>query len=416
VPAARLVLAYGVDIPLTDEWAILPLLRKLAEGRGLAFEDWWHFHNEHRPMFPRMLIVGLARLSSWDITWELRANLVLTALSTALVVGFYWRLARPAGLTLVPLAVSTLFFSPVQWHNWLWGWQVEVFLCVFGALLALVLLSVPGLLALAGSVAAATLSALSYGSGLCVWIAGVPLAAFASGGRLRWVRIGVWTAAGAALVYSYFQGYKRLGHHPPLALVTSEPAGVLGFVAAYLGAPLTQDGVPWATAVGAVGLLGFVVLVLLAARGALRGGRLALLAIALGAFAIGSAIITAQARLGFGAHQAAISRYTSFGLLLWVSLVLLAEAATVPRRARTALHVVVVVLSLRASATAWPRALDRSDALATARLALREPDYAPDRLGTDPRFKILLPRPASLAKSIEFLRAHRLSVYRETAN
>ena len=66
VPAVFLVcmiLRFHVNVPYYDEWEMASKLEKTYTGT-LGFQDIWGQHNEHHPVFPRMIILVLARLSS----------------------------------------------------------------------------------------------------------------------------------------------------------------------------------------------------------------------------------------------------------------------------------------------------------------------------------------------------------------
>jgi hypothetical protein len=54
----------------------VPLLDKMYRGE-LAFPDLWAQHNEHRLLFPKIIMLVLARSTGWDIRYELALNLLL---------------------------------------------------------------------------------------------------------------------------------------------------------------------------------------------------------------------------------------------------------------------------------------------------------------------------------------------------
>ncbi len=81
------VFRYAVPIPILDQWALLPLLEKSYQ-HPLTWGDFWAQHNEHRLVFPRLIMLLCARLSGWDLRWELAVNLLLG-------VGIYAALSLP---------------------------------------------------------------------------------------------------------------------------------------------------------------------------------------------------------------------------------------------------------------------------------------------------------------------------------
>src|SRR5262245_47886755 len=73
-PAAligALVHAFGVDVPVLDQWdGVCPLFEKWETGT-LRFADFPALHNEHRMVFPRLVMFGLAWGSGWNVRLEM---------------------------------------------------------------------------------------------------------------------------------------------------------------------------------------------------------------------------------------------------------------------------------------------------------------------------------------------------------
>src|SRR3954471_7571354 len=65
-----------VDVPFGDQWELVPRLDHLDAGT-LTFNDVWRQHNEHRPMFPILIMLGLAQFTSWNISAEIAVNVGL---------------------------------------------------------------------------------------------------------------------------------------------------------------------------------------------------------------------------------------------------------------------------------------------------------------------------------------------------
>ena len=60
------VYKFGITIPYWDQWELVPLLEKM-HNHTLTLADLWAQHNEHRIIFPKILMMLLARLSNWNI-------------------------------------------------------------------------------------------------------------------------------------------------------------------------------------------------------------------------------------------------------------------------------------------------------------------------------------------------------------
>src|SRR5688572_3734411 len=120
-----LILNYGVDVPIWDDWETALLIEKFSQGT-LTAADLFAKHNEYRQFFPNLLFVLLGWVTHWDLRYQMVSSFLL-----ACVVSF--NIYRLAQLTsggsklrgLVQFVVSNiLIFSPMQYENWLMGIQV----------------------------------------------------------------------------------------------------------------------------------------------------------------------------------------------------------------------------------------------------------------------------------------------------
>lgn len=340
-----LLTRWAVDVPAWEEWRLGVMLTDLLDGR-LGLADVWSQHNEHRPLVSRVILLALARASGWNVYWELTANVVVQIASYLAFAAVGLSAVRGAArLAMLPAiaASSWLLFSPVQWENWMWGWQLAIFATV-GAT-ALVALGIArwrgGWAGLAVTWLAAIAGVLSFATGLGLLVL-LPIAVAlhpAAGPRRR--RAALLSAALAlGMLGAYLAG---LDFTPP----TSRPAPIdpraewylVGYyLLVYLGAPLGAPDVEPALRWGAAGLVLLVMAWLALPRGERRSAVvLAWLVVAL--VAVGGGLLTGTGRGGYGIRSALVSRYTSIGLLFWVALVYLwnhalqlrLRAALVPR-------------------------------------------------------------------------------------
>src|SRR3990172_9068730 len=163
---------YHVDCPVGDEWALAPLLQKSFEG-SLTFHDFWIQHNEHRLIFPKIVLLLLARWTSWNITYELLAN-VLLGVGILLVLGYQVKRIDPETRRFLPI-LSFLVFSLNQSENWFSGWQIQIFMNVLAMILGMVLLSqrVTTWLRIMGAALLGIVASYSFASGMAYWLLGI---------------------------------------------------------------------------------------------------------------------------------------------------------------------------------------------------------------------------------------------------
>ena len=98
--------------------------------------DLWPVHNEHRILFPRLVLLGAAVAFDLRLCWIMALGVLLT-LATWLVLR-RGLLPPPHARSRTPtawaLALAALpLFSLHAWGNWTWGIQIVVFACVAGA-------------------------------------------------------------------------------------------------------------------------------------------------------------------------------------------------------------------------------------------------------------------------------------------
>lgn len=419
----RLLVRHHVDVLFWDQWGMLEFVSKWLDGQ-LAPHDLWRQANEHRPLFPRLVLIPLAWLTGWNTRVEVAINVALmggllalfaSALATA------GRRAHVANPWLVLPIVSLLVFSPNQWENWLWGWQFLVFLQVGAVVAGFWCLTgeQPSRLRFAVALMLGVVASYSFGGGLVYWGIG-PLALLFGQRRGCVARLVAWILVGGLTAASYFVGYHSIAGHPPWSANFVDWYGLrnfLGFVPTYIGAPLVSTDRQVARAAGAVGLALFVLLGGLALVGR-RTREAAWFPVMMGAWVVGCAVLTALGRAPTGQEQALASRYITMSMPFWVALVMLLQlapaAATVSTlQHRAALTMVswaaVVGLGLFALLD-WPRgaaAFVRWEGrLAPARQALIDGR-------NDPVLGHIFPSVPHVVEWREDLRRHRLSVFRD---
>lgn len=318
-------LLFSHNIPYLDQWEFIPFLQKFHDG-GLNLGDFWAQHNEHRILFPRMIMLGFAVCTGWNIYYELAVNLLLGT-------GIFLLLIKPllrtgAGAHWNIVLASLMLFSLGQWQNWFLGWQLQVFLSLFMVIVALRTLSRKKLNAARFSFAilAGSVAMFSFANGMLVWPLGLILL-WRTENRTKWLAL--WSATAILLACAYFRGYQAPSYHPSFSTSLHMPGNLLAYVFIYLGQPVAGFSGFGAVAAGAFGMAAWGILSVMAVREKEADDLLEfsippMFFVALGLYAVASAIITAFARAGFGAEQALSSRYVTLASPLWISILALA--------------------------------------------------------------------------------------------
>lgn len=317
---AALTARFGCDVPFIDECRFAPMVVKAFQG-SLPLREIWAQQNEHRAFFSGLTMLILARLSRWDVRWELAANIALAGGIFALCAVLLNRTARKNGPGAALPLVSLLVFSLTQWENWLWGIQLNEFLSLLAFCGVVVFLSRDKMRSkdLAAAAVCAVVSSYSFGNGLWSWPAALLLLGAARAPRRV---LAATVGLASAVVLIYFAGYQRPAHHP--APVFDDPVRLVHFALIFLGGPVCNFDRSGAALAGLAGVaaLGWASLRLLQTKSA--GWRDLAPAWALAGYALASAAAAAVTRLGFGHVEGALaSRYATFANPLWIALVLL---------------------------------------------------------------------------------------------
>jgi len=341
------VARYAIDVPYLDQWDFAPLIDKMYQGQ-LTFHDLWMQFNEHRIFFPKLIMLGLARLTHWNIRYESAVSVFL-AMAVFLVLTCQIRAtARVFGqkqLRWALPACSLVAFSVSQYENFLWGWQLGLLLGLLASLGAILLLANPplGWGKFAAAIALGVVATYSFANGVLVWVIGLGLLFVIPTAAInKRMAIATWTFAATLCVGLYLWGYQKPEHHPQLTSIFNRPVLFISYVLKYIGSTCAQYGeggvLPdriWALVLGLAGLLvmGWAGWKVARQTGSYPDGaaypdgakaRVALAPyFAMCAYSLGTALMTATARGGFGRGQALCSRYCSMTGPLWFSIIVM---------------------------------------------------------------------------------------------
>ncbi|PYL05590.1 MAG: hypothetical protein DME34_11085 [Verrucomicrobia bacterium] len=376
----RLISKYAVNVPWGDEWSLVPLIRKSYEHQ-LTLTDLFRQHNEHRIIIPKLIYVGFAQWTHWNVVAEMFFSVLLCC---AISAGIYLLLERtlpgPARKRLFLWAlINLLIFAPVQAENWLWGFQLQMFipnLCLVGCLVLLTS-RLGDAHKMSGAALLATIATFSFGGGVLLWPV-IALYLLFTRKRARWLT--VWSAGFVAVALVYFVGYER----------ASIPGPELGnrfdhlvYFTSFLGIALSRSSLSTNAAIttaliGAIAFLLFLIAGCVFFKLPLKTRVSAGPWLALAAYATGSAALAACMRVSAGPQQALNSRYATISLNLYVGLIGMvaiaarsARAAELPGRlARSiaAAEAPVFTAILTLSAMSFPAGIDHMEILQRLRL------------------------------------------------
>jgi hypothetical protein len=317
----RLISEYGVNVPYGDEWSLIPLYAKWHDHQ-LRFVDLFRQHNEHRIFFPKLIYLAFAQVTHCNVRAEMFFSVLLCCLTSAGIYVLLKRTVPGAQKHLLLWAlINLLIFAPVQAENWLWGFQLQVFIptvCLVASLVALGSRLRPGVRFVLASLLA-TIATFSFGGGIVLWPA-IGLCLALQQENRRWLI--AWGVIFLLIATLFFIGYDR---QPVLGPPTGDPLDYLVYFAGFNGVALArlplQQPLLLAGIIGASAVLLYLTACILFVK---SGGRPLWASapwLALGMYAISSAGLAAYTRISWGTQQSLDSRYASISCNLYIALI-----------------------------------------------------------------------------------------------
>lgn len=111
---------FYVNTVYWDEWEIVPSLSIIFGGEDIFSLNIHSTHNEHLPIFPRLLVLFLASISSYNIFLEVFVGWLFVTM-TVLVFWFLLGKTYPEVKWMI-IPISWLSYSFIQYQNFLFGW------------------------------------------------------------------------------------------------------------------------------------------------------------------------------------------------------------------------------------------------------------------------------------------------------
>jgi hypothetical protein len=245
---AYLIARYGVDVPYWDDWAMGDFLVKAHAGNA-SFADFVAIHNEGRLVVPRVLALASAALTGWD-----KRSLMFTSLAfaTATAACLYSLALRTIGQSARwPCALAGVFiFSILQFLNWLWAFQVALFIPAACLAVAMWIITsrISGNTKIVAAALLAFVATYSFTNGMSLWLLLFPLLWITPGVPRRLLAI-IWPTAIAIALFLYFRHFHRADWTPTWGAALSRPAQVLQYMLVFVGMPLGWGTLPASQAI-----------------------------------------------------------------------------------------------------------------------------------------------------------------------
>ncbi|PPS40923.1 hypothetical protein [Chroococcidiopsis sp. TS-821] len=312
------------EISTDDYWNIISRFYSI-DGFSSHPTDWLVRANEHLVFIPailyavNMMVTKGSNIGLSCITFSFAC---VQAILLAMLLPQNLRRSRSLFFGLL-LCISFFCFTPAAAHNWMRGFSgvawIGANLLVTASIFCLSKLvrSQNIIWAISGLFFAA-LGALTYSTALAV----LPvLCAAVVLMRLPMRIVLLYLAAAIAIGGTYVLTYKTPEYHPPVSLNIRD---LLAYIPTYLGAIFTQN----TYAAFTIGAVGCAIAICCMGYWLTPQGKWVRVAwlpwLALQGYALGTALMAAMSRSGFGVISAMQSRYASLPSLFWLSLTAIA--------------------------------------------------------------------------------------------
>lgn len=131
---ALIILKYGVDVPLWDQWDLEfnAIFQPILQGQLLSFTELIQDHNEHRHFILRLFSLTLF---VWHGHWNPLVEMMAQSLIPSVTAAFVFHclsIDLPKTPIWLKVWVTVLCFChPTNYENMLWGFQNSFYLTVF---------------------------------------------------------------------------------------------------------------------------------------------------------------------------------------------------------------------------------------------------------------------------------------------
>lgn len=331
-------LLYHYRAPYHDHWDLIPFYGAMQSGE-LAFRDVFALHGNHWHASGYVILLGLSKWTGMSHGLESAASVAFACLGFIALVRILWRsmalLNVPSAAAWV-IGVSAFFlFSLDQSANWLWGWQVAVFINLAGALWVIERLTA-GPTTIGKTFIAAVACAVSvyaFGTGWVLIPIGFTLLFVQrshSPGQRR-AALAIWAALTGLLLCHFWLALNDVAaayttSSIPNFLDLGTWIGLLHYTLNFVASPIirfARDSALIAMVIG-FGVLLWSLRTIRVTR-KWQNEQAVSPFLALAAFSLGSGLLTAIGRWeAFGVQHAFVSRYISFGSFFWIAVFTLA--------------------------------------------------------------------------------------------
>lgn len=198
---------FGVNIPYLDGWDFVPFVQIFLDGG--PFWEYQNFlqHNEHRPIFPSLILLVSVVLTSWNVVYLMYFGWSLIALSVGLIY-LILKKTYPKLIWLI-IPIAAFMFNPAQYENLLWGFTANAwFLVSSGIILSIYFLTKVEThrVAIIPAILFGVVASFSEIAGLVIWLVGAY--SLINLGNWRKSSVLLWVSSAVIVFILYFTNFQ----------------------------------------------------------------------------------------------------------------------------------------------------------------------------------------------------------------
>jgi hypothetical protein len=346
-----LIWKYSVNVPYWDQWDAPGNLFIAVSQNKITWEEWIKQHNESRTLFPKLIFLALANLTNWNTRYEMLITFLLACFVSYNIyclskITFGDQTKHYVSFILANL----LIFSPIQYENWLWGFQGVTFVTTAAITTSLVVIfsKTSWLIKLIASSVLSAIATFSFANGVVCWIIIFP-ALFLKSIQDRFPQkrvIYFWLITTSITWTVYLYDYHRSDDLPGVTQIFTRPILAISYYSALLGSSIFSEDLLASQITGLIAILLFVGLsyYLLVINKNIQIIELACPWLLIGLYVFFSAGLTTIGRMSMGIEYSLSSRYITFTTYLIVALIYLSGIILTQIKKTTWLKIIIGLL------------------------------------------------------------------------
>ncbi len=313
---------FAVNVLYWDEYSTIDLVA----NNKIDFQSIFAQHNEHRQLFGRIVYYIIAKVTNMNSIAQMYCSIFLVATVYITMIFYLKTIMKEKWNILYALLLGFLIFNPIQYENFLWGFQLFFIMVYVFSIQALFFvyrsINSQGHKSVAYFLIAlicAIIASFSSIHGLMLWIAVSAVWLFHKRKNvLKNIKFHIWNLVALSVWIGYFLNYHKPEAHPSITYALKNPIAFLSYLCSLIGSGLFTD---IDTAI-VFGLIIIVISLCIFIWFIISNYEVDFFVVGVMIFGLLVDTSIAIGRAGFGINQSTASRYTTYSLIIVESIYL----------------------------------------------------------------------------------------------